>query len=102
MIHTKGPWRVIEHSWEYTGVFAGDRRIAELRCSDEGDLDDLGDEADDFESSEVSANAKLIAAAPDLLECLLAYVELEEQSAPYSSSPMRERARAVIAKATGA
>lgn len=34
----------------------------------------------------------------ELLSCLIAYVELEEQAAPYSSSPMRERARAVIAK----
>jgi hypothetical protein len=32
---------------------------------------------------------------------LLEYVELEERSAPYSSSPMREKARAAIARAEG-
>jgi hypothetical protein len=47
------------------------------------------------------ADARLMAAAPELLEILLAYVELEESAAPYSSSPMRERARAIIAKAKG-
>lgn len=34
----------------------------------------------------------------DLLTNLTAYVEQEEQAAPYSSSPMREAARAVIHK----
>jgi hypothetical protein len=33
------------------------------------------------------------------LAALLAYVELEESAAPYSSSPMRERARAILSKA---
>ena len=50
----------------------------------------------------VEANACLIAASPDLFSCLVAYVEIEEQAAPASSSPLRERARAAIAKATGA
>ncbi len=47
------------------------------------------------------ANARLISKAPELLACLLAYVELEESSAPTSSSPMRERARAIIAEVKG-
>jgi len=32
----------------------------------------------------------------ELLSCLLAYVEIEESAAPASSSPLRERSRAVI------
>jgi hypothetical protein len=36
-----------------------------------------------------------------LLASLIEYVEFEEQAAPCSSSPMREKARAAIAKAVG-
>ena len=48
-----------------------------------------------------AANARLIAAAPDLLELLKVYVHIEETSAPYSSSPLREKACAAIARAEG-
>lgn len=51
--------------------------------------------------AEAKANARLIAAAPELLDALRRYVDLEEYSAPYSSSPMREAARTAIAKAEG-
>ena len=48
------------------------------------------------------ANAAFIVQAvnchDELVERLRAYVELEEQAAPYSSSPMREKARAILAK----
>jgi len=49
--------------------------------------------------AEQNANGDLVAAAPDLAAALLRYVEQEETAAPYSSSPMREAARAALAKA---
>jgi hypothetical protein len=58
-----------------------------------------GDPFDDDNLDALEANARLIAAAPEIFDCLLAYVQLEEEAAPYSSSPMRERAREALAKA---
>src|SRR5687768_1761203 len=88
--HTKGPWEA--HNGEVTTRQVDGRSYRRIAC-----VQDYGLGC----SPEVEANARLIAAAPELLSCLLAYVELEEQAAPYSSSPMRERARSAIAKATG-
>lgn len=51
------------------------------------------------EGTKMTNVSRLSAASPDLLSCLVAYVEIEEQAAPASSSPLRERARAAIAKA---
>lgn len=51
------------------------------------------------------ANARLIAAAPDLLEVLEQYLSSDEMSEGYGcglgDESLRDRARAVIAKATG-
>ena len=40
-------------------------------------------------------------AGPELLSCLRACVEIEEQAAPASSSPLRERSREAMARAEG-
>lgn len=45
------------------------------------------------------ANAHLIAAAPDLAALVERYLRLEEEAAPYSSSPLREESRAILRKA---
>ena len=88
--HTPGPWHVNGDCW-----VGFDRNNAEAGgyqfCAVAHVMERAGC---------LDANARLIAAAPDLLTCLLAYVELEEQAAPASSSPMRENARAAIRKAT--
>lgn len=47
------------------------------------------------------ANARLIAACPDLLECLMAYVEIEPRIVELATSSLRERAQAAIASARG-
>lgn len=47
------------------------------------------------------ANARLIAAAPDLLEALLAFVQWDESESDNPGEPPRGKIRAAIAKATG-
>ncbi len=50
--------------------------------------------------AEVEANASLIAAAPELLEFVCEVLESMER-AHWSDDPVAEKARALIAKATG-
>jgi len=55
--HTPGPWRTHINSLNFAdGVYAGDTWIADLDCATTG--------------SERAANARLIAAAPEMLEAL--------------------------------
>lgn len=62
--HTPGPWELVENSWAVTSIYAPDRQglVCELNM---GEV-----EEDQYEALEAiqSANAKLIAAAPDLLK----------------------------------
>ena len=55
---------------------------------------------EDERPQENAANARLIAAAPDLLEALKLMVEIVELVVPFEGASMR-RARAAITKATG-
>lgn len=87
--HTAGPWEIRPSSNSNNG--AGWRDIVSTG----------GEFSPAYVGEALEQDARLIAAAPDLLAALRAYVELEESAAPYSSSPMREHARAAIAKATG-
>lgn len=95
--HTPGPWRVFNG----TDVFPDDgdreatRHIAD--CDMPGNIG--GDEQ--------RANARLISAAPDLLEALTALVDIDENGGPFGGELYRDRverafdaARAGIAKAT--
>ena len=83
MTHTKGPWEASEHGAyrDYKGnnivILGDDLRIAVV----------LG-----YDTDETQANARLIAAAPDLLEVLEALLEGDFNVA--------EKARLAIAKAT--
>ena len=84
MSHTPGPWTASEHGayTDYKGnnivILGDDLRIAVV----------LGPDTD-----ETQANARLIAAAPDLLEALEALLEGDFNVA--------EKARLAIAKAKG-
>lgn len=62
---TPGPWAIVGHSWNKTGIYSAQRRpIALLSVSS---ADEESYEADE---AQMTADAHLIAAAPDLLEAL--------------------------------
>ena len=97
--HTEGPWEI--YTWADHMPHAG-------MPASIGESDDLGMEADDVcnmvqleDDQETWANARLIAAAPELLEALEDIVDSGE--IPYCrSSPLVIAARAAIKKARGA
>ena len=91
--HTSGPWGIeVTDSTNWIGPMRRDgRKIHEIVCHiDREDLKPLALETSD-------ANARLIAAAPCLLEALESIL----QSECAILTDLRNRARAVIAKATG-
>ena len=87
--HTPGPWAVRNK----TEVFCGRKRVAHVNAASKEPLN----MKQDREVAE--ANARLIAAAPDLLEALKdALCALECCGKDY---PAASKAHATIAKATG-
>jgi hypothetical protein len=111
--HTPGPWYV-EHPFQEPGVYVASRstrhHASALICkpypAGDAHYDPklqrmVGDDA------QTEANARLIAAAPELLECLLMalpFVEDALDSEDFKPSYVRHRAdliRAAINKATG-
>jgi hypothetical protein len=91
--HTPGPWKVKAHS---TAVLAGRKQI----CSNVNAASVLPvNIVEDHKIAE--ANARLIAAAPDLLEALKDIVEFWDSIVPTDAvNQMHINARAAIAKAT--
>ncbi len=101
---TPGPWETIKHSWECTGIYSGDQftrfayRVAVAKIDD----DVTEDNQDEFEIT-MDANARLIAAAPELFEALVEAIaelnacceEIDEES--YNNPKFN----AIIAKAKG-
>lgn len=92
--HTPGPWHI--------GMKPGPM----IYGSDSSQVADL--RADLLDKGERAANARLIAAAPELLACLIDAVRCLEFAAPIIEAPensaYREtiaQARAAIVKATG-
>jgi hypothetical protein len=99
--HTPGPWAVRDH-WADEGAFevyptrGGEPKIGQWSALAE--VPEYGPN----DAPEAEANARLIAAAPDLLEAL--ELMLENLDAMYVVSPAssaHKKARAAIAKATG-
>ena len=94
MSHTPTPWK-----WEWDGKPCGDEHYGLLEGQDGIpvlEVDDLIDER----IVVTAANARLIAAAPDLLEaCQMAYDEFQPLSLGEEDSAM-SLLRAAIAKAT--
>jgi len=98
--HTPGPWKTDSNTitGQYTLVFdrAGDLVAHTAHGMDPADIDVYGPECE--------ANARLIAAAPDLLAAcqeLVALWQAEGGRLLLSDSPSIVRARAAIAKAGG-
>ena len=91
MEHTPGPWSVGREGWKHQSVYSASGRF----------LADVSLFYDDAE-----ANARLIAAAPDLLEALQMlydetadYITLNHLGDPHHNQSMK-LARAAIKKAT--
>ena len=89
--HTPGPWTVCEHSWSRTGIYSASHPIAALDIYEEA----TEETQEDWERV-MSANAHLIAAAPDLLEALQSVMKMMN-----SPGEWHQEVRAAIAKATG-
>lgn len=91
-VHTPGPWHVVVSD-------NGTPHIQHEQGDDWTDINDLGSRvcvmpAEIMQSFNAFANARLIAAAPDLLEFAQWFVENRD-------GPGASMARAAIAKATG-
>lgn len=96
---TPGPWKVFEHSWSETSIVADgfDHGICLL------DINHATEESQDQDAEVMSANARLISAAPDLLEALRMMLDAHAiPSTGCKERPAYEAAQAAIAKATGA
>lgn len=96
--HTKGPWiaefTVPEEGWNGFYILTKDERLY------------IADAAGYQDMPERAANARLIAAAPDLLEAAEAALNLLETKSAYwllppTSDCWRNQLRAAIAKARG-
>lgn len=90
--HTPGPWFITGSMTKYVEARIPGRMIQEVAaCGPTA--------ADDGYGEQQMANARLIAAAPDLLEALSEVVEWLEHGD--HAGPMHSKARAAIAKARG-
>lgn len=97
--HTPGPWYVVDRNWELSTVFSssGDE-IARCLIAPEAD-DDIGEKFERIKE----ANARLIAAAPELLEVLQGVLMIDRGTSGriIIEGWQEEVIRAAIAKATG-
>jgi hypothetical protein len=93
--HTPGPWVVIPpRIGAAITIYGADREFpVATTCSNTSPATMQA-----HRDGTVAANARLIAAAPELLEALLACVEAQQ---PMAQMHAAEQARAAIAKATG-
>lgn len=97
--HTAGPWAIektASHNWigpmRHDGI-----KIAEIVAGLE-----RGSEYTRAFNARQDANARLIAAAPDLLEALQDLVSVAKDGWPFDRQPtLYDRARLAIRKATG-
>ena len=90
--HTPGPWEAVTPNppelWD-TRIFAGTRYIGMIGNSDNHDGCD-------------EANARLIAAAPDMLDCLHEIIDYRGGAdSALNDEYVMDRVYAAIAKATG-
>jgi ketosteroid isomerase-like protein len=88
--HTPGPWTVADNNEVHCDAKTI-AMVADLNWGQYRDAEDNGE-------AEFEANARLIAAAPELLEALKA---LTDADTDFTRAWAKEAARAAIAKATG-
>lgn len=102
--HIEGPWSVVNHNWHETSVFSDvtQQRICHMDTEDWGVDEDTEEEY----RKEQESNAKLIAAAPDLLrelkearEGLRWYYAVYSDSVAKGDYEAMERIEAAISKA---
>jgi hypothetical protein len=107
-VHAPGPWRLCAHLrnndeckcgyrggiWDASGEF----QICEMGGSPEHDGTKMVAE---FDRPTTQANARLIAAAPDLLEALVEVVNSWEQGDVFAGHAAIGTAKAALAKARG-
>ena len=86
--HTPGPWKLTEHDERSARIESRLEFIARI-------------EGIDWGSEECKANARLIAAAPDLLEALKNLLWQHDNNAGQLCGMALQDARAAIAKAEG-
>jgi hypothetical protein len=103
--HTPGPWRIYRITGE-DGESIGVMCINEQHIDSDGDPSDICEIANlgYYGIPQCEANAKLIAAAPELLAALQAMLKDCEQSCETSlvhGGAVEDMARSAIAKATG-
>lgn len=102
--HTPGPWKVVKPQYENKkGVFAS---VYTNPATEKGFRTcEFDIRADEYKNSHAEANARLIAAAPELLDALKTMVEIADASGVVlwgESDEVFAAARAAIQKATGA
>jgi len=93
--HTPGPW-IME--WEGNGYICPQGREDSIACTANRPLDEDGESP--WTQEEEEANARLIAAAPELLEALREVVKFIDTTTHVGSQEALDAARAAIAKAT--
>ena len=97
--HTPGPWKADKMGSYIWGPHVGDgEMVAQLRGY--GYMKGLCDMTEDEIEARMTANANLIAAAPDLLEALAEVEEILRFDSEDHSIALR-KLRAAIAKARG-
>lgn len=96
--YTQGPWEVVTMVGK-TGFIIDSPKTKNLPHGRIADVQQYGNGSAGPMRAEAAANARLIAAAPDLL---MALREADEcMSGLYDGSEVQARIRAAIAKATG-
>lgn len=98
---TPGPWRAFEYSWCETSILANgfDHGICAL------DINHATEESQEADAAVMAANARLIAAAPDLFRLATELANLADglqngnSSAEYRACQIAEEAKSLVAKA---
>lgn len=108
MAHTPGPWEFVLHDDGDTSGVTFEIRMGSRLGGANGwepqhqiEYEAASNEESPDQFTEAEDNARLIAAAPDLLEALRGLVGLFDDPTPYDSATTINAARTAIAKAEG-